>query len=165
MVMQFGSISEPILVLAAVPLGFIGVLISLFVFQSNLSLNSALGVILLNGISVANSIILVDFTKKLFASGMSPVNAAVKAAKTRLRPILITSLTTVLGMLPIAFGLGDGGRVLQPLGIAVSGGLWVSAFLTLFVVPTLHVMYLRSLQRRAAHTSMTTVSDEEALRV
>jgi HAE1 family hydrophobic/amphiphilic exporter-1 len=142
MVIQFGSLVEPLIVLAAVPLGIIGVLISLFVFGSSLSLNSALGVILLNGIAVANSIILVDFAKRLVDEGMSPEQAVATAARARLRPILITSLTTVLGMLPIACGFGEGGKVLQPLGIAVAGGLWMSMLLTLFVVPALHAAYL-----------------------
>lgn len=148
LVLQFGDVIHSLLVLVAVPLGFIGVLISLFAFGSTLSLNSALGVILLNGISVANSIILVDFMKRLVDGGMAPREAAVEAARKRLRPILITSLTTVLGMLPIALGFGEGGRILQPLGIAVSGGLWVSMGLTLFVVPALQVGYLEWKARR-----------------
>ncbi|MBI3294780.1 MAG: efflux RND transporter permease subunit, partial [Deltaproteobacteria bacterium] len=139
---QFGSLAEPILVLVSVPLGFIGVVLSLYLFKSTVSLNAALGVILLNGIAVANSIILVDFIKRLVAQGLKPREAALQAARTRLRPILITSLTTVLGMLPIALGTGEGGQILQPLGIAVSGGLWVSTILTLFLVPALHVSFL-----------------------
>lgn len=139
---QFGSVMESLLVLVAIPLGFIGVMLSLFIFRSTLSLNSILGIILLNGISVANSILLVDFTKRLHADGLSPREAALQASSLRLRPILITSLTTILGMLPIAIGMGEGGRILQPLGIAVSGGLWVSMVLTLFLVPALHVWTL-----------------------
>ena len=142
LVIQFGDIVNALLVLVAVPLGIIGVLVSLFVFRSTLSLNSILGVILLNGIAVANSIILVDFLKRLVDRGLTPFEAAIEAGKKRLRPILITSLTTILGMLPIALGLGQGGRILQPLGIAVSGGLWVSMGLTLFAVPALQVAYL-----------------------
>jgi multidrug efflux pump subunit AcrB len=147
LVFQFGDIVSSLLVLVAVPLGFIGVLVSLWAFKSTLSLNSVLGVILLNGIAVANSIILVDFLKRLVDRGVSPEDAAVEAGRKRLRPILITSMTTILGMLPIALGMGDGGRILQPLGIAVSGGLWVSMGLTLFVVPALQVAWLR---RRSA---------------
>ena len=139
---QFGDVVNALLVLVAVPLGFIGVLLSLFIFRSTLSLNSILGVILLNGIAVANSIILVDFLKRLVDRGLSPRDAALEAGRKRLRPILITSLTTILGMLPIALGVGQGGRILQPLGIAVSGGLWVSMGLTLFAVPALQVAYL-----------------------
>lgn len=139
---QFGSLSSTLIVMVSVPLGFIGVMVSLFVFQSTVSLNSALGVILLNGIAVANSIILVDFMHRLLKDGRSPKEAALEAARKRMRPILITSLTTILGMLPIALGMGDGGKVLQPLGITVSGGLWVSTLLTLFLVPSLMVSYL-----------------------
>jgi HAE1 family hydrophobic/amphiphilic exporter-1 len=147
LVVQFGSFMNALLVMVAIPLGLIGVIASLFVFRSTLSLNSALGVILLNGISVANSIILVDFQKKLFDQGMSPHQAALDAGKKRLRPILITSLTTILAMLPVALGLGEGGRILQPLGIAVAGGLWVSMGFTLFVVPALQVTYLNRQKR------------------
>ena len=142
LLLQFGDVVNACLVLIAIPLGLIGALGALFVFRSTLSLNSILGVILLNGIAVANSIILVDFMKRLVDDGHTPAAAAVIAARKRLRPILITSLTTILGMLPIALGLGEGGKVLQPLGITVSGGLWVSMTLTLFVVPALQVKYL-----------------------
>jgi HAE1 family hydrophobic/amphiphilic exporter-1 len=142
MVLQFGNIMNAAIVLVAIPLGFIGVLLSLFIFKSTLSLNSALGVILLNGIVVANSIMLVDFMRRLVEKGLSPRDAALEAAQKRLRPILMTSLTTGLGMLPIAIGLGEGGRILQPLGIAVTGGLLISVFLTLFIVPSLQVSYL-----------------------
>jgi HAE1 family hydrophobic/amphiphilic exporter-1 len=150
MILQLGNIANSLLVFVAVPLGLIGVLISLFVFRSTLSLNSLLGVILLNGIAVANSIILVDFLTRLVERGMKPHEAALEAARTRLRPILMTSLTTTLGMLPIALGFGEGGRILQPLGIAVSGGLGVSMLLTLFVVPALQVSYLNWTQARKA---------------
>jgi HAE1 family hydrophobic/amphiphilic exporter-1 len=150
MVFQFGDIVNSALVLVSIPLGFIGVLISLFVFQSTLSLNSVLGIILLNGIAVANSIILVDFLKRLVDQGMEPNQAAVVAATKRLRPILMTSLTTGLGMLPVAMGFGEGGRILQPLGIAVVGGLSFSMLTTLMIVPALQVGYLNWKQKRFA---------------
>jgi HAE1 family hydrophobic/amphiphilic exporter-1 len=148
MVIQLGDVVSSLLVLIAIPLGFVGVIFSLFVFQSTLSLNSVLGVILLNGISVANSIILVDFFNKLMKAGKGITESALEAAKARLRPILMTSLTTTIGMLPIAFGLGDGGRVLQPLGIAVSGGLWISMLFTLYFVPSLQVAYWKFRKNR-----------------
>lgn len=160
LLIQFGSVMNALLVLVAVPLGFIGVLTALFVFRSTLSLNSVLGVILLNGIAVANSIILVDFLKRLVDQGMDPAEAAVMAGKKRLRPILITSLTTILGMLPIAIGMGDGGRILQPLGIAVSGGLWVSMGLALFVVPALQVSYLTFRSRRTVGSLVDAAAKE-----
>jgi hydrophobic/amphiphilic exporter-1 (mainly G- bacteria), HAE1 family len=148
MVLQFGNFMTAIIVMVSVPLGFIGVLVSLYIFKSTLSLNSVLGVILLNGIAVANSIILVDFLKKLVARGLSPKDAALEAAQKRLRPILMTSMTTALGMLPIALGLGEGGRILQPLGLAVVGGLGFSVFMTLFIVPSLQVSYLEWARKR-----------------
>jgi HAE1 family hydrophobic/amphiphilic exporter-1 len=150
LVLQFGNLASAALVMVAVPLGLIGVFLSLLVFQSTLSLNSVLGVILLNGIAVANSILLVEFLRRRVSEGVEPELAAIEAARARLRPILITSLTTILGMMPIALGLGEGGRILQPLGIAVSGGLWVSMLLTLLIVPTLQVSWERALVRRTS---------------
>ncbi len=150
LVLQFGNFSSPLFILVSVPLGLMGVLVSLFVFGSSLSLNSVLGMILLNGISVANSILLVVFLNNLVQKGVPPKIAAIEASKRRLRPILMTSLTTILGMMPIALGLGEGGNVLQPLGIAVSGGLWISMILTLFIVPALQVSYLESRFKKTA---------------
>ncbi len=148
MILQFGDVVNALLVLVAVPLGIIGVIASLLVSGSTLSLNSVLGVILLNGISVANSIILVDFLKRLVDGGARPMQAAIEAARKRMRPILMTSLTTGLGMLPIALGIGEGGRILQPLGIAVIGGLGFSTAMTLFVVPSLQAGYLEWRRKR-----------------
>lgn len=142
MVVQFGSAVEALLVMIPIPLGLLGVIGSLTLFRSTLSLNSVLGLILLNGIAVANSILIVDFIKRLVRDGRAPVAAAVEACRVRLRPILMTSLTTVLGMMPIALGFGEGGKILQPLGISVSGGLWISMLLTLFLVPAAHVFVL-----------------------
>lgn len=151
MVIQLGDFVHSLLVLVAIPLGFIGVLVSLFVFSSTLSLNSGLGTILLNGIAVANSIILVDFIRKLHEEGKDAKTATVEASLARLRPILMTSMTTVLGMLPIALGFGEGGKILQPLGIAVCGGLWVSMLLTLYIVPALQYLYLHSKEKKRDH--------------
>lgn len=135
---QFGGVGPTSIVMSAIPLGFIGVALSLFVFSSPLSINSMLGLILLAGTAVNNSIILCDFFFKIKTEeNISHKDAALKAASIRFRPILITSLTTILGMLPIALGLGSGGKILQPLGIAVSGGLGISTLLTLFVVPVM----------------------------
>ena len=120
----------------AIPFGVLGVLWSLTLFHSTISLNSALGVVLLIGISVSNSILLVEKAMLLFETEKRlPSEAISQAIKQRIRPILMTSLTTVFGMLPIALGYGAGGKVLQPLGIAVCGGLWVSLIFTLYIVP------------------------------
>jgi multidrug efflux pump subunit AcrB len=135
--MQFQSVKQVGVIMMTIPLGIVGVLISLYVFGSYLSLNSALGIILLNGITVNNSILLTDVTNTLRLKGLRGEDLIISAAKKRLRPILITSLTTILGMLPVALGIGDGGKILQPLGIAVCCGLFIATGLTLFIVPTL----------------------------
>lgn len=137
LILQFGNLSSPLLVLASVPLGLLGAVVSLTVFQSTLSLNSALGMILLNGLAVANGILLVEFARRGIRSGLTPREAILAAGQKRLRPILMTSLTTILGMLPVALGWGEGGKILQPLGIVVAGGLWISMILTLYVIPGL----------------------------
>ena len=135
--MQFQSVKQVLTIMMTIPLGVCGVILSLKIFGSYLSLNSALGIILLSGITVNNSILLVDVRNKFKEKGLSGIDIIIETCKSRLRPILITSLTTVLGMFPVALGLGDGGEILQPLGIAVTSGLFVATGLTIFVVPVL----------------------------
>jgi len=151
LVVQFSSIVHSFIVMLAIPFGILGVFVSLYVFGSTLSLNSALGIILLVGITVANSIMLVEMILKLTRLGMDPEKAIIETAKKRIRPILMTSLTTILGMLPIAIGHGEGGKVLQPLGIAVCGGLWVSLIFTLYIIPALEYSYLRRKTMRVSN--------------
>jgi HAE1 family hydrophobic/amphiphilic exporter-1 len=135
--LQFNSLRIPLVVLVTVPLGFIGVIGSLFLFDSTISLNSMLGMILLGGIVVNNAILMIDFYFQSLSRFPDKLEAIVYAARLRLPPIIITMMTTVLGMLPIALALGDGTNIIQPLGIAVSGGLVVSTLFTLFMVPTI----------------------------
>jgi HAE1 family hydrophobic/amphiphilic exporter-1 len=142
---QFNSLRIPFVILVTVPLGFIGVVASLYVFDSTLSLNSLLGTILLAGIVVNNAILLIDFYIRMADHHESRVDALVRAAGLRFAPIVITMLTTILGMLPLAIGLGEGSNIVQPLGIAVSGGLFVSTLFTLYVVPSI----LRFMRRPA----------------
>lgn len=134
---QFNSILYPTLIMATVPLGVIGVILSLWLFSSTISLNSLLGLILLGGIVVNNAILIIDFYLELAPSEKDYRDAILKASQLRLIPILITSLTTILGMIPIAMALGDGTNVIQPLGISVAGGLFISTGFTLFMVPAL----------------------------
>jgi HAE1 family hydrophobic/amphiphilic exporter-1 len=134
---QFNSLWIPLIILVTIPLGFVGVVVSLFAFGSTLNLNSLLGTILLGGIVVNNAIIMIDFylnTRKDFPDHLAAIEAT---AALRFQPILITTLTTIFGMLPIALNLGSGSSILQPLGIAVSGGLIFSTFMTLFAVPAI----------------------------
>jgi len=132
---QFNSLRVPIVILLTVPLGFIGVIATLHIGSSTVSLNSMLGTILLGGIVVNNAILLIDFYFRQARSTTDRVEAILNAAVLRFPPIVITMATTILGMLPIALALGDGTNIIQPLGIAVSGGLAVSTVFTLYMVP------------------------------
>jgi HAE1 family hydrophobic/amphiphilic exporter-1 len=119
----------------------IGVYLGLLIFGASLSMNALLGMIMLVGIVVNNGILLVDFINQYRLQGLDKLDAVVQAGVTRLRPILITSLTTIFGMLPIALGLGQGGEALQPLGAVVAGGLFTSTILTLVVIPCVYVRF------------------------
>lgn len=134
---QFNSLWLPLVILVTVPLGFIGVILSLHFFNSTLSLNSLLGTILLAGVVVNNAILMIDFYLAQFDRSENRIDAILRAAELRFQPIMITTLTTILGMLPLALGLGQGSNIVQPLGIAVSGGLLVSTLFTLYVVPSI----------------------------
>ncbi len=148
--LQFENLKSVAIVMCTIPLGLLGVTISLYVFGSTWSINSLLGVIMLGGISVNNSILLVSFFKQKLKDGLGTQAAALESAQLRLRPILVTSFTTIFAMAPIAFGFGEGAEVLQPLGIAVSGGMLFSTFLTLFFIPLLEVQFLSD--RKEAHS-------------
>ena len=134
---QFNSLIIPLVILVTVPLGLIGVIIALFVFKSSLSLNALLGTIMLAGIVVNNAIIMIDFYIRILPEYDNKIDALVNTAGLRFSPIIITTLTTIFGMLPIAIGIGEGSNIIQPLGIAVSGGLMISALFTFFVVPSI----------------------------
>ncbi len=135
---QFNSFLHPFTIAMTIPLALIGVFLGLFIFGAALSMNALLGSIMLVGIVVNNGILLIDFILQLRARGMSKDEAILEAGTLRLRPILITSLTTIFGMIPIALGLGEGGEALQPLGAVVVGGLTTSTFLTLIVIPCVY---------------------------
>jgi multidrug efflux pump subunit AcrB len=140
MVAQFRSFLDPFVVMFAVPLGLIGVVAILLVTGSTLNVQSFMGVIFMVGIAVSNSVLLVEFANRVLAAGSTPEEAAVQAAQIRFRPIIMTSLAAILGLLPMAIGLGHGSEANVPLARAVVGGLGVSTALTLFVVPLLYRM-------------------------
>jgi HAE1 family hydrophobic/amphiphilic exporter-1 len=100
------------------------------------------------GIVVKNGIVMVDFTNLLRARGLSVKQAVVQAGKSRLRPVLMTSLTTILGLLPLAFGIGEGSEIWQPLGVAIIGGMTISTALTLVVVPALYSVFVGGRMRK-----------------
>ncbi len=140
MASQFQSLVDPFIIMFTVPLGIVGVIWALFLTNTTLSVTSFEGVIVMIGIVVSNGILLVDYTNKLRKSGVELHEAVTRAGRTRLRPILMTTLATVLGLIPIALGMG-GESSQSPLAIAVIGGLSVSTFLTLFFIPTLYTIF------------------------
>jgi CzcA family heavy metal efflux pump len=147
---QFGSLLHPFLIMFSVPLGFIGVLWALFLTGHTLSVVSFIGIIMMVGVVVSNAIILVDYINRLREEGVELEEAIVRAGRIRLRPILMTSLCTIFGLVPMALGLGEGGEANSPLAVAVIGGLTVSTFLTLVFVPTLYAIVEHSREERGA---------------
>ena len=155
MAAQFKSLVDPFIIMFSIPMGFPGVFVMLFVTDTTLSITSFMGVIMLLGIVVSNGVLLVDYTNVLRRRGVELHEAVVKAARTRLRPILMTSLATVAGLTPMALGLGTGGETNAPLARAVIGGLIVSTTLTLFLVPTLYTMLEERFPRKEEHLPET----------
>jgi multidrug efflux pump len=146
---QFESLLHPLTVLLSVPLAVAGALGTLLVVGSTLNLYSQIGMILLIGLVTKNSILLVEYSNQLKAKGLATVEAVREAGRIRLRPILMTSVATIMGALPIALGLGAGATSRRPLGYAIVGGLLFSTALTLFLVPSVYVM-LDALRGRRA---------------
>jgi hydrophobe/amphiphile efflux-1 (HAE1) family protein len=138
---QYESVVNPFVIIFAIPLSLIGVGLLLWLTGTPMSAPVLLGVILLAGIVVNNAILLVEYAERAREEGMSRFDAIVRAGSTRMRPILMTTLTTVSGMLPLAFGIGQGSELMQPLAIAVVGGLSISMALTLFVVPSAYLIF------------------------
>lgn len=138
MASQFESFLHPLVILLTVPLGLIGVIFALGLTGTPVSVVVLIGVVMLTGIVVNNAIILVDFINQRRRTGLEKLPAIIEAGRTRLRPILMTTLTTVLGLLPMALGLGEGAEIRAPLAVAVIGGLSFATLLTLFLIPTVY---------------------------
>jgi hydrophobe/amphiphile efflux-1 (HAE1) family protein len=138
---QYESLVNPFVIIFAIPLSLIGVAVLLWATQTPKSAPVLLGVILLAGIVVNNAILLVEYAEQLRERGMSRIQAIVESGSTRLRPILMTTLTTAFGMLPLAMGIGEGSELMQPLAIAVVGGMSISTLLTLIVVPSAYLIF------------------------
>ncbi|KMY67427.1 efflux RND transporter permease subunit [Desulfobulbus rhabdoformis] len=141
---EFEDFVDPFIIMFSVPFAFVGVIWAFVVTATPLNLMSFIGVIMLMGIVVKNAIVLVDYTKQLRAGGMTLNEAIVTGGKTRLRPVLMTSLTTIFGMLPLALSRGEGSEIWNALGITVIGGLLVSGLVTLILVPLVYSLVHRS---------------------
>ena len=138
MASQFESLLHPFIILFTIPLALVGAILALFITGTTISVVVFIGLILLAGIVVNNAIVLIDLINQLRAQGMDKYEAIIEGGKSRLRPILMTTLTTTLGLLPLAIGFGDGAELRAPMGITVIGGLLVSTLLTLVVIPVMY---------------------------
>ena len=135
LVVQFRSFSQPLAIFTAIPLALFGVVVALWITHTPINVSSFMGIILLIGLVVKNGIILLEYTNRLREEGLSLDEALIEAGRVRLRPILMTTLCTILGLLPLALGLGAGAELQKPLAIAVIGGLSLSTIFTLIFVP------------------------------
>jgi multidrug efflux pump subunit AcrB len=138
MATQFESFSMPFIIMLSIPFAFTGVFLALWITGTSLGMVALIGAIMLVGIVVKNGIVIVDFTNLQRERGLPLNEAVVTAGKSRLRPVLMTTLTTILGMIPLAVGSGEGAEIWKPMGIAVVGGLTFSSILTLLVIPALY---------------------------
>ena len=161
MATQFESLIYPFIIMFTLPFAMSGVFIALWLTNTPLSIIALIGAIMLVGIVTKNGIVMVDYMNLLVERGMPVRDAVIEGGKSRLRPVLMTSLTTVLGMMPMSLGIGEGSEIWQPMGISVVGGLFMSTLLTLFIVPSLYAM-LEGRRERKAERKARILAQEEA---
>ena len=164
MATQFESLTDPFIIMFTIPFAVSGVFIALWLTDTPLSLIALIGAIMLVGIVTKNGIVLVDYMNLLVERGAKLNDAVIAGGKSRLRPVLMTSLTTILGMVPMSLGLGEGSEIWQPMGIAVVGGLLVSTLLTLFIVPSLYAMLEGRKERKEARKAELQAHEDEFIR-
>ena len=148
MAAQFESLWQPFIIMITLPLSLIGVGLALLVTHTSLNVIVLMGVIMLGGIVVNNGIVLIDYINRLKKEGIDTLEAVIRASKTRFRPILMTTLTTVLGLLPLALGFGEGAELRAPLAITVIGGLSTATFLTLLIIPNFYLIGEKLFEKR-----------------
>jgi len=157
MAMQFESFLDPIAIMFSLPMALIGAVLGLYIAGSELSILSLIGIILLMGLVAKNGILLIDFTKQRRNEGLSVKEALIEAGAVRLRPILMTTLAMIFGMIPVATGTGAGAEMRAPMGHAVIGGLITSTILTLFIVPVIYSL-LDDMKKKFRRNTKKTVS-------
>ena len=150
MASQFESFMSPFVIMFSIPFAFVGVILGLIITGTPLGVMGMIGILILMGIVVKNGIVLIDYTILMRERGYSVAEASVIAAKSRLRPILMTTLTTVLGMIPMAVGQGEGSEMWRSLGMVVAWGLTISTLVTLVIIPTVYASMASWQERRAA---------------
>ncbi|HEX6928680.1 MAG TPA: efflux RND transporter permease subunit [Gammaproteobacteria bacterium] len=161
MASQFESLLHPFVIMFTIPLALIGAVFALWITDSTISVVVFIGLMMLAGIVVNNAIVLIDMINQLRTRGIARHAAVVESGRTRLRPIIMTMMTTVLGLLPMAIGLGEGGEIRAPMAITVIGGLTVSTFLTLVFIPVLYTLLEDAREAAAALFSATRRAESE----
>jgi hydrophobic/amphiphilic exporter-1 (mainly G- bacteria), HAE1 family len=147
MASQFESFTMPLIIMFSIPFSFSGVIMALFITGTTLSVIAALGAVLLIGIVVKNGIVLVDYINLMRDRGIELNEAIALSGRSRLRPVLMTALTTILGMLPMALMGGEGSEMWQPMGISVIGGLIFSTAITMVIIPVMYAYLSRKGER------------------
>jgi len=158
MASQFESLKMPLIIMVSVPFAFTGVILALVLTKTTLSIIAALGAILLIGIAVKNAIVLIDFTNLMRDRGNSLDDAILKAGRSRLRPVIMTTATTILGMLPLALSTGEGSEIWKPMGIVVIGGLIFSTLVTMILVPVVYRIVVRRTERKAKRDAVAVMN-------
>jgi hydrophobic/amphiphilic exporter-1 (mainly G- bacteria), HAE1 family len=153
LVAQFKSFLDPFIILFAIPPGLMGVLLILLLSGTTLNIMSLMGLVMMVGIVVSNSILIVDFSRALWESGTPLKKAVADASRIRLRPVLMTSLATVIGLIPMAMKLGTGAEAYAPLARAIIGGLVVSVVVTVYLVPAAYLWFHRNQDSRTPETA------------
>lgn len=161
MVAQFQSLRSPFIIMFTVPLAFTGGLLALWISGMSVSVIAMIGFVMLSGIIVNNGIVYIDYTNQLIAGGLLQHDALVEAGKTRLRPIVMTALTTILGLFTMAIGVGMGSDMVQPMAVVTIGGLIYGTILTLVVVPCIFDLFHRKRRKQEeAELTKGTVESE-----
>lgn len=164
MASQFESFMSPFVIMFSVPFAFVGVILGLWLTNTALGVMAMIGILILIGIVVKNGIVLIDYLILLRERGMGILDAAVAAARSRLRPILMTTLTTVLGMIPMAAGTGEGSEMWKSLGITVAWGLSISTVVTLILIPTIYCVFATRQEKRKQKKLAKKAAESAALK-
>ncbi|MEE0868223.1 MAG: efflux RND transporter permease subunit, partial [Ruminococcus sp.] len=159
MVAQFQSLKSPFIIMFTIPLAFTGGFLGLLITGFDVSVVSLIGFIMLCGIIVNNGIVLVDYINRLRRDGKERVEAIVEAGKTRMRPILITALTTILGLSVMALGIGTGAEMMQPLAIVCIGGLIYATFMTLYIIPVIYDAFNKKELRKVEESELEAIDE------
>jgi HAE1 family hydrophobic/amphiphilic exporter-1 len=163
MASQFESLTYPFIIMFSVPFAVSGVIIALLITNTNFNMMSFIGVIMLAGIVVKNGIVLVDYINLNRGRGMGIIQAVINGGKSRLRPVLMTTITTILGMTPLAISTSEGSEMWKPMAVTVIGGLTISTIFTLVIVPTVYASFAKNgvkRQRRKLRKQLTTKNDK-----